>query len=233
MSRSKTLYQLQQFDSELDKSSRRILEIEQLIKDRDDLNKAINLQAEAKVVLNEKQKQQKLAENTVVDQNLKIDQNQKKLYSGAVTNHKELEDLQLESSSLQKYHSVLEERLLETMLETDQALSSFNKSTSLVEELTRTKTISDSILIEERLALEMNISETQKKKDIFLNKNEMPDLEVYQSLRKTLKGIAVSEMISNSCSSCGSSIPSAIAQEARSPKNLASCPTCKRILFAG
>ena len=54
MSRSKTLYQLQQFDSELDKSLNRILEIEQLINDRQELNRTIMVQADAERILHEK-----------------------------------------------------------------------------------------------------------------------------------------------------------------------------------
>ena len=233
MSRSKTLYQLQQFDSDLAKSSKRIREIEQLINDRQELNSAINIQTDAENRLNEKQKLLNHAENLVADQNLKIEQNQKKLYGGAITNHKELEDLQLESKSLQNYLAVLEERQLETMLESDQALSVFDKAASHVEQLSTSKSSSDNILAEESTSLENSILRIQEEKKIYLSKTEIPDLPVYQSLRKSLNGIAVTLMVSSSCSSCGSSIPSAIAQEARSPRKLANCPTCKRILHPG
>ena len=233
MSRSKTLYQLQQFDSDLAKSSKRIREIEQLINDRQELNSAINIQTDAENRLNEKQKLLNHAENLVADQNLKIEQNQKKLYGGAITNHKELEDLQLESKSLQNYLAVLEERQLETMLESDQALSVFDKAASHVEQLSTSKSSSDNILAEESTSLENSILRIQEEKKIYLSKTEIPDLPVYQSLRKSLNGIAVTLMVSSSCSSCGSPIPSAIAQEARSPRKLVNCPTCKRILHPG
>ncbi len=233
MSRSKTLYQLQQFDSELDKSLKRILEIEQLMNDRQELNRTIMVQADAERILHEKQKLLKHAENLVKDQNVKLEQNQNNLYSGAITNHKELEDLQLESKSLQKYHAVLEERQLETMLETDQALSEYEIAASHVEELSTSKSSSDNILAKESTTLENSILQIQEEKISYLNKTEIPDLPVYQSLIKSLNGIAVTLMVSSSCASCGSSIPSAIAQEARSPKNLANCPTCKRILHPG
>ena len=233
MSRSKALYQLQQFDSELDNSSKRILEIKQLLNDRQELDRAIEVQSGAEVKLIGKQKLLKLAENIVIDQNSKIEQNQKKLYSGAITNHKELEDLQLESISLKKYHSVLEERQLETMIEADQALSVYEKASSIAEELSISKSSSDKILAEESSGLEKSILRIQEEKKTYLKKTDIPDLPVYQSLRKSLNGIAVTLMVSSSCSSCGSSIPSAIAQEARSPRKLANCPTCKRILHPG
>ena len=233
MSRSKTLYQLQKFDSELDKSSKRIQEIKQLINDRLELNKAIKAQADAGSILSEKQKLLKQADLHVSDQNLKIEQNQKKLYGGAITNHKELEDLQLESTALQKYLSVLEERLLETMLEADEALFVYNEATSHVNALASEKSDIDEILTAESASLEEAIIRIQEEKSAYLNNVEIPDLPLYQSMRKSLNGIAVTVMVSSSCSSCGSSIPSAIEQEARSPKKLAYCPTCKRILHPG
>jgi hypothetical protein len=233
MGRSKTLYQLQQFDSELDKSSKRIREIEQLINDREELNSAIKIQTDTESILTDKQKLLNKAETLVADHNIKIEQNQKKLYSGAITNHKELEDLQLESKSLQKYLSLLEERQLEAMLETDQALSVRDKAASQVEELSTSKSSSDNILAEESTTLENTILRIQEEEKSYLNKTEIPDLPTYQSLKKSLNGIAVTLMVSSSCSSCGSPIPSAIAQEARSPTKLANCPTCKRILHPG
>lgn len=233
MSRSKTLYQLQQFDSELDKSSKRIREIEQLINDRQELNIAIEVQVDAENILTEKQKLLNQAEILVADQNIKIEQNQKKLYSGAITNHKELEDLQRESISLQKYLAVLEELQLEAMLETDQALSVYDKAASHVEELSTSKSSIDHILGVECNTLENTIIRIQEEMKLYLSKTKIPDLPTYQSLRKSLNGIAVTLMVSSSCSSCGSPIPSAIAQEARSPTKLANCPTCKRILHPG
>ena len=233
MGRSKTLYQLQQFDSELDKSSKRILEIEQLINDRQELNDTITIMADADIILTDKQKLLKHAETLVADQNLKIEQNQNNLYSGAITNHKELEDLQLELNSLQKYLAVLEDRQLEAMVETDQSLSVYDKAASHVEVLSTSKSSRDKIFAEESTTLENKIVRIQEEKKGYLNKTEIPDLSTYRSLRKSLNGIAVTLMVSSSCSSCGSSIPSAIAQEARSPTKLANCPTCNRILHPG
>ncbi len=233
MSRSKTLYQLQIFDSELDKSGKRILEIKQLLDDHRELDQCLKDQVTAENILAEKQKLLKQAETHVSDHNLKIEQNQRKLYGGAITNPKELEDLQLESIALQNYLAVLEERQLETMLNADLAQSVYNEKTSLAQASAAEKTISDQTLSAEMTDLENAILQIQDKKSTYLSKNDIPDLSQYLSLRKTLNGIAVTLMVSSSCSSCGSSIPSAIEQEARSPKKLANCPTCKRILHPG
>jgi predicted nucleic acid-binding Zn-ribbon protein len=233
MNRSKTLFQIQQYDSELDNSHRRIKEIDIILNDHAEINKAISAQDELRDKFEVKQKQLQQAEHQVEDQSLKIDQNQKKLYSGTITNPKELEDLQMESDSLSKYLTVLEERQLEAMIEHDQAKANLDQASAIVEELSNQKQLGDKKLKTEKNELEIRIRDLQDEKESFLNSTEIPDLATYEKLRKNLNGIAVTQMISNSCSSCGSNIPSAIAQEARSAKALVNCPTCKRILHSG
>jgi hypothetical protein len=233
MSRSKTLYQLQQFDTEIDKSLKRIQEIDKILCNRKELDNALKVQEKDHIFLGEKKQNQKSAEQNVDTQNAKLTQNQNKLYSGAITNPKELEGLQMESASLQKYLSVLEERQLEAMLEADQAQDVFSKSSALVDKLTQDKQSEDEIISTEKSELESKIVTLQNTRASFLDNTEILDLSIYERLRKSSSGIAVALMINSSCTACGSNIPSAKEQEARSPKKLSFCPACKRILNPG
>jgi len=233
MDRSKTLYQIQQYDTQIDDSLSRIHEINALLLDNDLLVKAQKSQTGAEAVLLEKKKVLTSTETNVGDHSLKIGQNQKKLYSGSITNPKELEDLQLESESLNKYLSVLEERQLEAMLELDEAQKEFDATSAEVTSIQTNMDAEHANLISEKEGLEILISDISAQKESYLSSTEIPDFLTYETLRKSSGGIAVTLMISNSCSSCGANIPSAIAQEARSPTKLAFCPTCKRILHPG
>ena len=233
MGRSKTLYQLQQYDTQIDSAAKRISEIDALLGDNKLLTEALKIQSDTEHVLSEKKKVLASAEVVAGDHSLKIDQNQKKLYSGSVTNPKELEDLQLESVSLKKYLSVLEERQLVAILELDEAQNDFNKASSEATAIKEKMESEHGKLISEKNDLEHSITEAKTQKDAFLSSNDIPDLHTYQSLLKSSGGIAVTLMVSSSCSSCGANIPSAIAQEARSPAKLAFCPTCRRILHPG
>lgn len=233
MSQSKTLYQLQQYDSGIDQAIKRIQAIESILSDNNELDFALKKQEEYKLILDEKQKLLKSAEHIVEIQNQKIAQNQNKLYSGAVTNPKDLEDLQLESSSLQKYLSVLEERQLETMLESDQAQEIYNQGSAYVDEISQNKQAESEILSAEKSSLEAKIFSLQSDREAFLANVGISELPIYENLRKSSGGIAVTLMQNSSCSACGSNIPSAIEQEARSPKKLSFCPACRRILHPG
>lgn len=233
MSRSKTLYQLQQYDSGIDQAVKRIQSIDSILGDTTEFDNALKKQVELKIFLDEKQKILKSAEHTVEVQNQKIAQNQNKLYSGAITNPKDLEDLQLESTSLLKYLSVLEERQLEAMLEFDQAQVNYDQISAQVEEISLKKQTESEILSAEKSDLESGISSLRSDREALLTRAEILELPIYEILRKSSGGIAVTLMQNSSCSACGSNIPSAIEQEARSPKKLSFCPACKRILHPG
>ena len=233
MSLSKTLFQLQQYDSGIDHAIKRIQAIAVILSDTKELDSALKQQEELKSFLDEKQKVLKSAEHNVEIQNQKIVQNQKKLYSGAITNPKDLEDLQLESISLRKYLSVLEERQLEAMLDSDQAQENYDQISTLVEEISHKKQTESEILSAENTNLESTISSLQSDREALLTSSEILGLPIYENLRKSSGGIAVTLMKNSSCSACGSNIPSAIEQEARSPTKLSFCPACKRILHPG
>lgn len=233
MGRSKILFQVQQYDTQIDNAAKRIQEIDTILSDNTALDEALKIREACELVLVDKKKALASAEVVVSDHSLKIDQNQKKLYSGSVTNPKDLEDLQLEAESLNKYLAVLEERQLEAMLEMEEAQKEFDVADSAAAATESKKESEHAILSEEKDKLNKSILDTKSKKESFLSANEIPDLPTYQSIRNSSGGIGVTLMVSNSCSACGANIPSAIAQEARSPVKLAFCPTCKRILHPG
>jgi predicted nucleic acid-binding Zn-ribbon protein len=220
-------------DSELDNARKRISEINTILEDDQELKQAVRLHQEKEAIAIEKNKLLKKAENHVADQNIKIDQNQKKLYGGAITNPKDLEDLQLESTSLKNYLNTLEERQLEAMLETEEANNQLDLAAENLARIQADLNFTHQELKQEKTQLEQRILATSQKRDEYIKTTDLPDLPVYRSLRESTGGIAVTIMSASSCSSCGANIPSAIEQAARSPGKLAFCPTCKRILHPG
>ena len=233
MSRSRSLFELQQLDTGLDNAHKRIQEIDHILQDRKALEEAESIQRSMEAAHADTSKALKNAEHEVDLQNTKLDQNQKKLYSGVITNPKELEDLQLESTALKKYLAVLEERQLEAMLVFDQSRNDLDAASEKLAEIKQDREMLHGSLNDERNQLESEITTLTEQKTRYLDTEDLSDLPVYKSLRKTAGGIAVTIMIDSSCSSCGASIPSAIEQEAKSPAKLAYCPTCKRILHPG
>ncbi len=233
MSRAQSLFILQELDTSLDQAEKRIHEIDLILQDSSLLDEAMEIYKELEMIHTEKSAFLKNAEHDVSLQNIKIEQNQKKLYGGAITNPKELEDLQLESNALGKYLQVLEERQLEAMLESDQSRSELESASNRVAEVKHNREIQHRSLTAEKTKLEAEIITLTAKKTRYIASVDLPDLPVYQALRGRSGGLAIALMVDASCSSCGSNIPSAIEQSAKSPSNLEFCPTCKRILHPG
>ncbi|RLD09069.1 MAG: hypothetical protein DRI65_00175 [Chloroflexota bacterium] len=233
MSRSQFLFRLQQLDTGIDNAQNRIQEINRLLLDRTNLDEALKIHQELESNHASNLKALKIAEGDVALQNAKVEQNQRKLYGGSITNPKELEDLQLESISLAKYLHVLEERQLEAMFASDRSQSELDSAAAKLDKITRNMEAERILLNEEKSNLEADITALHEKKKRLLEKEALSDLSIYQTLRESASGIAVTLMIDSSCASCGASIPSAIEQEAKAPAKLAFCPTCKRILHPG
>ena len=230
MSRSTLFYQLQVIDSAMDAALARIQEIDRQLTDN---HQILSTQKELETLrktLHEKQKALSRIEHEVEDQTLKIDQNQKKLYGGSITNPKELADLQLEAESLQKYLAVLEDRQLEALLDYEQELEKTEAVENKLASLRENKEKEDKILLTEKQNLEDFLS-IQKKKRLKKSAEIPPDdLDLYTKLRSQLGGIAAAEMKNSSCAACGSKIPSAVEQEAKSPSKLTKCTACGRVL---
>jgi predicted nucleic acid-binding Zn-ribbon protein len=121
MSRAHSLYRLQEIDLALDKNHARLEEIQGILKDSQELQQASENLTQAETTLNEIQAVLKSAELAVESQRSKIEETESTLYSGLIKNPKELQDLQMEVESLIRYLSTLEDRLLDVMVEFEQA----------------------------------------------------------------------------------------------------------------
>ena len=139
----------------------------------------------------------------------------------------------MEATALRNYLQVLEERQLEAMLVSDQARSELEASSKRLKEVSSERDKLHQSLNKEKHDLESEITSLSDKKSHYLNTEDLPDLPVYESLKKSSGGFAVTLMINSGCNSCGANIPSAIEQTSKSPTKLAFCPTCKRILHPG
>ncbi len=232
MSQPLQLYRLQQEDSKLDAAKKRINEINIALEDTTELNLAEGQNNAAGVSEDTARKELKRAEEDVSTQQQKIDNNQKTLYSGTVTNSKELEDLQNEAAALGRYVNKLEEIQLEKMIafEDSQAHSS-----TMEKNLNQAKNnkIQDTALLKgERSKLEEKSEKVELEKLKVLEEVEPDNLRMYNKLREKKRGRAVAEVKNDICLACGSTLTGAQAQEARSPITITCCNSCGRVLYS-
>ncbi len=231
MSRPKSLYDLQQIDSQLDSYAVRLGEIEAELADDRAVQAALAKAEAAEQDWQEAQKALRLAEQAVQDQDYKIKQAQNRLYSGSVTNPKELEDIQNEVEALKRYREVLEERLLEAMLVVDDAEESYDQAQDQLEHARAQRSQKEARLNGEKAQTEKHVAQLEEKRRNQIAGISEADLETYKKIRLKRGGVAVAKVDNQGCSACGATLGTAAYQAARSPKQLTFCDTCGRILF--
>lgn len=226
------LYRLQQVDSQLDQNSTRLEEINTILADDSELENLRGLAASSAEHLNEMQRELRKAEQNTHAQRAKIKQTETRLYSGKVTNPKELQDLQNEAAALKRYLQVLEDRQLEAMLAVDEAEAAAGGDQRALDQTAAQKQAQNRDLVDEQAALRSEISRLQQERVAAATGIPNETLNQYEALRKKRQGVAVARVTDQACSACGSTLSSTLLQKTRSPGVITTCGFCNRILYA-
>jgi len=172
------------------------------------------------------------SEIKLIDISKKINQSESDLYSGNIKNPKELQEVENEISSLKRLRSTQEDTLFQNMLDIEEISkgierlnSEYQLTDNKINQLNQNLVIereniqqSITVLIEERKAVEGSISDSA--------------INLYDKLRISKKGIAVSTVTEGVCGSCGSTLTPTQIQSVKSSNSLIPCSTCGRLLFS-
>lgn len=164
----------------------------------------------------------------LIDQ--KIAKEEQRMFSGSVSNPKELSALQAEVESLKRKKSGIEDRELEAMEAREQA-------TATVESLTREQATASSEA--EQLAakvggltrdIDSQLAEHRSQRDDILP--AIPDqvLTLYEKLREQKAGVGAAALVGGTCQGCHTKLPSKEVERLRAEGGLQRCDNCRRIL---
>lgn len=233
MSQAFKLYRLQQGDTQLDKAHNRLNEIEVDLQEDAALRIAQENANNSAIAQESAHKLLKHAEVDVQDQQIKIEQNQARLYSGKVTNPKELQDLQQEAEALRRYLTELEDLQLEKMIAFEDASQQQEQASQSLETAAADVAAKNGDLRKEKNRLSVEVERWLEERTATLDGITAEEIAIYEELRKQRAGLAIAKVDKMICSACGTTLSQALAQAARSPTELSRCSTCKRILYAG
>ena len=231
MSASLGLYRLQQVDRQIDHARSQLENIRRTLENDSELREALNQLETAQKEHHLAHSALKNAEAEVEAQKIKMEQAEASLYGGKVQNPKELQDLQKDIASLKKYLVTLEERELEAMIKAEDAEKDLQGAKTKLELVQARLGDEHKKLIADQSTFTMKLEQLAEEREATLSPIESNMLQVYESLRRQKKGVAITEVSDNSCASCGATITVSLLQNARSQK-LANCPSCGRILYA-
>ncbi len=233
MSRASSLYRLQQIDGILDRADERIEEINRILADDEEIRQKKKILEAKEKKFEAARKSHIKADDEVAAQRTKIEQTERTLYGGSVRNPKELQDRQQEAESLKRYLVTLEDRLLDAMIELDEAEKAFSAASDELTQTEASKTSMHQALIEEREQLSMEISRCEAEREAALADVTEDDLKLYESLRDRFAGMVIALAHDSSCSACGMELARSVHQEVHTGDTLIRCHQCGRILYAG
>ena len=231
MSASLGLFRLQQVDSKIDRARTKLEAIRQALENDAELREALKRAETTKAEHDRVNQILKNSEAEVKAQSIKIQQTEASLYSGSVKNPKELQDLQKEIASLKKHLITLEERELEAMVNAEQSEMEMETAKTALEILQTRLGNEHQEMIADQTALTLEVERLTEERGAVLGPIDAALLQIYDDLRQQKRGVAVTEVTDNSCSSCGATLNAALQQSARSSK-LMNCPSCGRILYS-
>lgn len=233
MSRSSSLHRLQEVDLALDRTHAALQEIQKTLEEQSDLQRARDALTAAEVLLQGCRTANSSAEDAASSQHSKIEDTDKKLYGGSIRNPKELEDLQQESESLKRHLATLDDRLLESMVALEEAELAHATASQAVADAEQDRAQLEQELSEKRTQHLAEVERLQTEREGAVASVAEKDLSLYEKLRRSKAGLAVSLLDGECCRACGMAIPPAKRQTVHSMTELLLCTQCGRILHAG
>jgi hypothetical protein len=230
MAITRQLYELQEFDIDIEHTEQTLALKNSQLGNRDTLNQAQSVLDAGKKSLDELKKIHHDTENQVDDLSAKIKGAEQQLYGGTIKNPKELSNLQHEIATLKSVRDPLETKELELM---DQVEEAAKKAAALTADYTRleetwgkeqTQIAADIELLKKTLA---GLKETRRER---AEQIEPSAVKLYEDVRRPKKQ-AVAKLEQGICRACRISQSANILQKARSGQPVL-CNTCGRILFS-
>lgn len=160
----------------------------------------------------------------------KIQKEEKKMFSGAVSNPKELTALQTEVEALKRKKGGLEDQLLEVMVQRDQAGNTLEAL-----ERERDAADSDSQSLGATVAditgtIDAELGEHSARRDEIAATISGELLDLYDRLRADKGGIGAAALVGGTCEGCHTKLPAREVERLRNEGGLQRCDNCRRIL---
>ncbi|MBI4772247.1 MAG: hypothetical protein HY784_17950 [Chloroflexi bacterium] len=223
---------MQETDTALDAARGRLAQVEALLADHAAEERARAELAAAEAGGHAARRASREAEAEVQAVAQKYQATQKRLYSGAVKNPKELQDMQAESAALTRRRAVLEDEQLEAMLAVDTAEAGIAQARAALSAAEAAHAILNTELQAEKAGLLAEVRKRETEHEAVEAQVGAEDRAAYARLRASKRGMAVSRLEEGACSACGVAPSAQRVASARSQNDLVRCGNCDRILYA-
>ncbi|MEZ4583638.1 MAG: C4-type zinc ribbon domain-containing protein, partial [Caldilineaceae bacterium] len=163
----------------------------------------------------------------------RIAETEKTLMSGAVTNPKELENLQQSLDSLRRHRAAVEDKAMEALLQSEETSARLQEERATLAALEADWRAGQGELGEEETKMKRNFLILRKQRENAVAAVDKDRLAEYERMRKRKAGVAVAAIENGECGACHVQLPTGVISAARTGDGLVYCTSCGRILHAG
>ncbi len=229
----KTLFKLQQIDLTLRKNKSRLDEIQQLLANDASVKKAQKLLEKAENILKPLKVSLRDLELQVQSTKQKREASENRLYSGTVSNPKELQEIEQNIASLKRWQSELEDKQLELMLEVEDADAGLEQAQENLEIVSTEAASNNQELLTEKQTLEANMKMLREDRVEVVSELDEVDVALYEKMKPQMAFRPISVLSPEGhCTICGVQQINTHAQAIRRSDELMRCASCNRILIA-
>ena len=225
------LFQLQQLDLEMDRLLAEQQALTTALQNDASVRKARAELAHIQQQLVRSSKEQQESEQVLADLVRRLKNHEQHLYGGAVSNPKELANLEHEIQNLRIQQTRQEEAVLELMETVETLNAAVTEKTAALSEAERAWQTANATGLTRREQLEVQQQELHARRDAQATGLPAEILQRYESLRKTRQGRAVSKVEQNSCQWCRVILTPSELQRVRVSSDLQTCSNCGRLLY--
>jgi hypothetical protein len=233
MTSAADLYALQEIDLQRDARRAIVADVEARLGESDELYEARETVEDSSAALDRLRKRQREFEAQLQDLDAKITPLETKLYDGSVRNPKELTDLQKELDGFKERREKLDEQGLALMESVDAATKALAEARSEVERMEATWQEGQTHLTATKAKAESELKTLDGQRGQRTKGMDLGALGLYEQLRGSKQGRAVSRAERGICQGCHVTLPTHLSQRLRIGRDLVQCPRCERILVAG
>lgn len=229
--RARALYRLQTVEADIDRKSQRLKVVNSRLGDDHVVQAARNAVNSAEKHLKEINAESRQLELESQGLQNEIKSSEDQLYSGRVTNPKELSSLEDKIHNLKQRQTKLEDELLENMLRSEEAEAKLEESQENLAQVETTWQSDQANLAEERDSLNSELASLGSERDKLRDSLSAEDLDIFEDLRRRKGGQGVVKIADGVCRGCGVSVPTNRAKAAYETNELVFCGSCERILY--
>ncbi len=224
------LWHLQVVDQEIDDKTKRLRQVDAAI-----VNDPVLATARASFDIAEKQLHEwhsQFANRELEAKGLdaKIKELNDRLYSGRMTNPKELDGYAKDLEMHKRNRSLLDDKLLELMDSVDRAQKQVDEKSNALKQIEAKRASDLDHLTKEHAALATRLTELATHREQTRASLGSDPLRTYERLRQTKAGRAVVQLKRDSCGACGVTVPTGQIQRIHTGDEIIYCSSCGRIL---